>query len=244
MMALYSHAWFVHILVRVLLRQSHSQCMQRQFDNWMHSSFPNSVYFLSCRCGQNENGFQKVGRTGRVSETSKSFKIRKNSSETLVRSALTPSRTFLTNPISQDAILCEGRCNTWLHRKCDGPSTIAYEVTTSSPVPFYCPHGRLDTQESEIALLKRTIQQLVEDVHSLGNSRLLSTIKADTIHPSGVNPSSTPSTMYSQVVKTKLALYPSSPPSNLSKSLVFQAESLRIRDLQPGHSSTPVYTTW
>ena len=114
---------------------------------------------------------KKTEETSLVSETSSSSKIKKNSSETQAFTCpicLDPIKDASDDSTGEDAIVCEGKCNTWMHRKCAGHSKAAYEAVTISSASFYCPHCRLDTQESEIASLKRTIQQLVEDVHSLG----------------------------------------------------------------------------
>ena len=147
---------------------------------------------------------KKTVETSRVSETSRSSKIKKNSSQTQAFTCpicLDPIKDTSEDSTGEDAIVCEGRCNTWLHRKCAGLSKAAYDAATSSSASFYCPHCRLDTQESEIASLKCTIQQLVEDVYSLGN-RLLPTTDADTIQSSSVNPSRMPWITYSQVLKS------------------------------------------
>ena len=126
---------------------------------------------------------KKIEETSRVSETSSSSKIKNNSSKTQAFTCpicLDLIKDASDDSTGEDAIVCEGKCNTWLHRKCAGLSKAAYEAATISSGSFYCPHCRLDMQESEIALLKRTIQQLVEDVHSLDN-RKLPTTDANTI---------------------------------------------------------------
>ena len=77
--------------------------------------------------------------------------------------------------------------------------------------------------------LKRTIQQLIEDVHSLGN-KLSSTTKADdTIHPYGVDSSCTPSITYSQAVKSQ----PRSMPIITSQ----QPQNMRRNNERPSYQS-------
>ena len=156
-------------------------------------------------------GFKKKsGETSRVLEASRSSKIKKNSSKTQAFTCpicLDTIKDASDDSTGEDAIVCEGRCNTCLHRKCADVSKAAYEAATISYASFYCPQCRLDTQEYEIVSLKRTIQQLVEDVHSFGD-RLLPTTDADTTQLSRVNPSRTPSIMYSQVVKSQAGSVP------------------------------------
>ncbi len=148
---------------------------------------------------------KKSEDSNRVSDGSRSSKVKKNSRETKSFTCpicLDPIKDASNNSCGEDAIVCEGSCNTWLHRKCAGLSKEAYEAATTSSVSFYCPHCRLDRQESEIASLKRMIQHLVEDVRSL-SKRLSSSTDANAFQSSSANPSCSPSLIYSQVVKSQ-----------------------------------------
>ena len=79
----------------------------------------------------------------------------------------------------QDAILCEGKCSSWLHKKCAGLSKSAFVAATKcdSP-PFACMQCRLNHQESEITSLKSTISKLVENVEVLTSK--LATLTTET----------------------------------------------------------------
>ena len=115
-------------------------------------------------CTKKSEGF------GRVIEASKPSKTKKKLSETLVFKCpicLDRIKDASNDTTGEDEIACEGRCNKWLHRRCSGLSKAAYEPATSSSSPFYCPHCRLDSHESESASLKCMINKLVEDVYSL-----------------------------------------------------------------------------
>ena len=67
----------------------------------------------------------------------------------------------------QDAIFCEGKCSTWLHRKCAALSKAAFVAATNSDSPFTCMQCRLNYQESEITSLKSTINKLADTVEVL-----------------------------------------------------------------------------
>ena len=69
--------------------------------------------------------------------------------------------------LGEEAIFCEGSCSTWLHRRCAGLSQSSFQAVSRSVPSFYCPHCRLDAQESEIISLKSSIQKLTKDVKCL-----------------------------------------------------------------------------
>ena len=50
-----------------------------------------------------------------------------------------------------DSIECEGLCKAWLHHGCAGLSNHAFQVATTSPDPFLCPHCRLVEQAADLA---------------------------------------------------------------------------------------------
>ena len=91
-----------------------------------------------------------------------------------------------------------------MHRRCAGLSKASYEAATGSATPFYCPHCRLDSHETEIASLKCVIQQLVEDVRSLG-AELRHKAEADTSKSTKDDDASCTSKItYSQAVKVQV----------------------------------------
>lgn len=63
----------------------------------------------------------------------------------------------------EDSIQCDGKCATWLHRRCAGLSKAAFQnLVTSGKIsdPFYCPMCRLDQQELEIKSLRDLVGNL------------------------------------------------------------------------------------
>ena len=69
-----------------------------------------------------------------------------------------------------DAIYCEGYCNSWLHRRCEGLSKPLFTCMEKSTDPFYCPHCQLKNYSTEIANLKSTIASLTQTVSMLQSS--------------------------------------------------------------------------
>ena len=68
---------------------------------------------------------------------------------------------------SQDSIYCEGRCATWLRRRCAGLSKGAFSLLKDSSSPFHCPSCRLDAQSQEIATLKESVSVLSGELANL-----------------------------------------------------------------------------
>lgn len=117
---------------------------------------------------------------------------------------LDPIKDATNDCAGEDAIVCEGRCSTWLHRRCAGLSKASYEAATGSSTPFFCPHCRLDSHEAEIASLKCVIKQLVEDMRSLG-AKIPHKAEADTMEFSkDDNTSYSSKTTYAEVVKEQV----------------------------------------
>ena len=66
-----------------------------------------------------------------------------------------------------DSIECEGLCKGWLHRGCASLSKNPFQVATTSPDPFMCPHCRLVEQAADLASLKCSVRDLAEELSSL-----------------------------------------------------------------------------
>ena len=60
----------------------------------------------------------------------------------------------------EDAIFCEGSCNSWLHRKCAGLSSETFQHLSDSNKPFLCVYCLLPNQAVQIAELKSTLAKL------------------------------------------------------------------------------------
>ena len=66
----------------------------------------------------------------------------------------------------EDAIFCEGRCNSWLHRKCAGLSNSTFQHLSVSNSPFLCVYCLLSNQATQIAELKSKLGQLTSKLSS------------------------------------------------------------------------------
>ena len=60
----------------------------------------------------------------------------------------------------KDAIFCEGSCNSWLHHKCAGLSSLTFQPLSNSNKPLLCVYCLLSNQAIQIAELKSTLAQL------------------------------------------------------------------------------------
>ena len=67
----------------------------------------------------------------------------------------------------QEALFCEGNCNTWYHRWCAGVSTLRYEALSSSEEPFLCPTCTSDKHQQSIFELQSSVKSLLEEVCKL-----------------------------------------------------------------------------
>lgn len=67
----------------------------------------------------------------------------------------------------QDAIMCEGDCQGWLHRSCAGISKKAFQAVIYSSDPFLCHHCLQTCHQSEISGLKQASDALKSELHLL-----------------------------------------------------------------------------
>ena len=79
----------------------------------------------------------------------------------------------------QDSIKCEGRCNSWLHRKCAGLSTAVFADAMQSLTAFCCSNCKLEEQGSEIIHLKLTVSKLLDEIAELKANLTSSTTPCD-----------------------------------------------------------------
>ena len=102
-----------------------------------------------------------------------------------------------------DAVYCEGICDTWMHRKCVGMSKIVFDNLGGSNDPYLCPTCVISKQSKEISKLRVLVKSLTSELSSLKNlapkitdleNKLLSTQESDgnNRHPGN---SSAPSVM-------------------------------------------------
>ena len=49
-----------------------------------------------------------------------------------------------------DALICEGKCNAWIHSTCLGLNKQNYQALSESDAPYLCPHCMLNKQAQEI----------------------------------------------------------------------------------------------
>ena len=68
-----------------------------------------------------------------------------------------------------DALLCEGNCNAWVHRTCLDLNKQAYDALSESDSPYLCPHCMINKQTQEINSLKQLVKALTKDLALLKN---------------------------------------------------------------------------
>ena len=66
-----------------------------------------------------------------------------------------------------DAIFCEGKCNSWIHRMCVGLSLKAYQELSDDDSPYLCPHCKITQQADEIEELKKVVSSLTTNLNSI-----------------------------------------------------------------------------
>ena len=72
----------------------------------------------------------------------------------------------------QEALLCEGYCQKWLHRWCAGVHQENYRDLASSNKPFVCPSCSLAEHRRLITTLLETVEFLKEEVRQLKEEKL------------------------------------------------------------------------
>jgi len=71
--------------------------------------------------------------------------------------------------VGDDAIMCDGICSGWLHRRCAGLSKAAYIELSKSDDPFYCPQCRLNKQQLELDAMRKTVEELASKLTNVCN---------------------------------------------------------------------------
>lgn len=64
-------------------------------------------------------------------------------------------------------IMCEGSCNSKIHRRCAGLSNSAFAKAKESSLDFICPHCQLENQADNISSLKSSVKELSEEIQAL-----------------------------------------------------------------------------
>ena len=67
----------------------------------------------------------------------------------------------------RELIFCEGKCDSWLHRKCARLPKPIFDSIRLSEIPFYCPFCRLANYECLFNDMKATIASLEHKVSQL-----------------------------------------------------------------------------
>ena len=68
---------------------------------------------------------------------------------------------------SQDSVMCEGLCSSWLHRGCGGVTKTKFSQLKDSDKPFQCPTFHIEAPTVEIATLKDSLASLSREVTEL-----------------------------------------------------------------------------
>ena len=67
----------------------------------------------------------------------------------------------------QDAVFCEGKCEAWIHRKCSGLTSEAFERICESEDKYLCPFCMLFMQNCELTELRKLIKSLGDKIEKL-----------------------------------------------------------------------------
>lgn len=95
----------------------------------------------------------------------------------------------------EDAIFCEGPCQSWLHRQCIGMPLAHFQALTTSQVPFHC----LYCANATIADLKNTIANLESKLASIHQTQSTSSSA-----PMSTSCVASDSLSYSDAIQSKL----------------------------------------
>ncbi|XP_019848641.1 PREDICTED: uncharacterized protein LOC100634511 [Amphimedon queenslandica] len=68
---------------------------------------------------------------------------------------------------TQQSVMCDGPCASWLHRGCAGLSRVAFSKLEGSDNPFLCTRCCLEAQSIEIISLKESLAALSSQLNSL-----------------------------------------------------------------------------
>jgi hypothetical protein len=84
--------------------------------------------------------------------------------------------------IGEDSILCEGKCSTWLHRRCAGLSKVVFTCLITKKEAFLCPHCRLDSTINEMKEIKESVASLQDQISELKQQLAREKNHRDTTH--------------------------------------------------------------
>jgi hypothetical protein len=70
----------------------------------------------------------------------------------------------------QDSIFCEGKCQSWVHRRCVGLSENSFKDLSNSTSPFLCPYCLIDAQNQKISSLVAENESLKLSVSLLSST--------------------------------------------------------------------------
>ena len=73
------------------------------------------------------------------------------------------------NDKKDDSVYCDGRCASWLHRRCAGLTKAGLDQLDGTSDEFYCLYCTVAMQQREIANLKAIISDLSSKVVTLEN---------------------------------------------------------------------------
>ena len=94
--------------------------------------------------------------------------------------------------IKEDALYCEGECQTWIHRYCAGIPIKLFKTLAGCSTPFYCYscnlraqqltiqglHEDIATLRTELSIMKSSIERLTDVVHENDLPTLCQQVKA------------------------------------------------------------------
>jgi len=114
------------------------------------------------------NRLPKHGRSIHSSPVSK--ELAEKSKDTEDTYCAICQEVILERENGQDAVYCEGQCQSWIHRKCSGLTGQAFEQICESNDKHLCPFCMLSVQNCELMKLRNMIELLSKKVEQLSGS--------------------------------------------------------------------------
>ena len=113
----------------------------------------------------------RLPKRGRPLDSSPLNKTEKKHKDTEAETYCTICQeVILEGEEGQDAVFCEGQCQSWIHRKCSGLTSQAFEKICESDDKYMCPYCLLSMQNCELKELRNIVKSLSEKLDQLTGS--------------------------------------------------------------------------
>lgn len=110
----------------------------------------------------------RLPKRGRPLDSSPLNKTEKKHKDTEIETYCTICQDIiLEGEEGQDAVFCEGQCQSWIHRKCSGLTSQIFEKICESDDKYMCPYCVLSIQNCELKELRNIVKSLSEKLDKL-----------------------------------------------------------------------------